>query len=231
MSQIGTCTRGNKHKFDLFCKIELGGISLVDNFDRALWASQSAFAVCFDGAQGKITAEASHSANLAQRFLVVASSVSSQGRGLAHNVDASRARSCRFCVLISKLRIEVNQLACHHKVSGDDIAVDSRKRRECAQRIFIKFFSGNASGNRRFVTIGSGVFIARTRCARTLGVTEVTSSALIATLITIETTIRTLTITTIVTIFSVAPRKTVAPIAAVRRIKTTRTTRGVPARV
>jgi len=82
-------------------------------------------------------------------------------------------------------------------VTGDDIAVDSRKRRECAQRIFIKFFSRNACGNRRFVTIGSGVFIARTRCARTLGVTEVTSSALIATLVTVKATIRTLTITTI----------------------------------
>jgi len=64
-------------------------------------------------------------------------------------------------MLVGGLGVEVDQLASHHEVAGDDVAVGTGQRHECARGIAIKLGGAHAGRNRRLIRVGGHILVGR----------------------------------------------------------------------
>ena len=161
LSQVGTRAGGNEHKLNLLGQLKGRGIGGVDDVDGLVRVAQTALGIGLDGAQRLVAAHTAHGANLAQRLLVSARGIRGQSSGLADNVDAAGAAHGSLRMLVGGFGVEVDQLASHHEVAGDDVAVGAGQRHECARGIAIKLGGAHAGRNRRLVGVGRHVLVGR----------------------------------------------------------------------
>ena len=161
LSEVCTGAGGDEHKLDLLGKIKGRGIGCVDNLNGLLGVAEATFGIGLNRTQGGIAAHTAHSAHLAQRFLVASGCVSSQRSGLTHDVDASGAGNGGLCVLVRSFGIKINQLARHHEVPSNNVAIGARQSRKRAQCIAIQFIGADAGGNRRLIAVRRDILVRR----------------------------------------------------------------------
>ena len=161
LSQVGTRAGGNEHELNLLGQLKGRGIGGVDDVDSLVGVAQPALGIGLNGAQRLVAAHTAHGANLAQRLLISARGIRGQSSGLADNVDAAGAAHGSLRMLVGGLGVEVDQLASHHEVAGDDVAVGTGQRHECARGIAIKLGGAHAGRNRRLIRVGGHILVGR----------------------------------------------------------------------
>ena len=150
LAQVGARARGDEDQLDLLGELHASGAGRIDDLDCLLRVAEPPLGVRLNGAQRVVPAHAAHSAHLPQRLLVAPRGVGRQSRRLPDHVDAPSPCHSGLGVLVSLLRIQVDELSGHHQMTGNDIAVRPGQCLQRDQGLGIELLGGHTRRDRRF---------------------------------------------------------------------------------
>ncbi len=134
LSQVGPGAGGNNGQFNLAGSIQILGFLRAGNVQGAVGPAQATFTVGHHGQMHVGAADAPEGAELAERFTVVAGSVSSQSHGFTHGSQPSAATAGCKGVLEGQLGLVINQAAGHDQVAGHPFRALGLKRLDLVLR-------------------------------------------------------------------------------------------------